>query len=171
MFFKRFKNIMRKNLNIIIIIFSFFVLYNVSFAEILPGDVMPFSDEIDVSPHGYYLGIKEGDILPFAEEKEYKLLKYGYGTYYGTTNVFQGKKTASGEIFDRNLMTCAINGVDFGTYLKVTNVANNKSVIVKVNDRMGTYHGNTIDLSVKAFEQIAKLSTGKIWVKIEKQIN
>lgn len=170
MFFKSFKNKFKKIINISLFIFSFFVFTNSVNAEIILGDVMPFSDEIDISPKFYY-GIKDDDVAPFQEEKEYKILKYGYGTYYGSTNVFQGKQTASGEIFDRNLMTCAINGVEFGTHLKITNLINNKYVIVKVNDRMGTYHGNSVDLSVKAFEKIAKLSTGKIWVKIEKEIN
>ena len=193
MFFKRSKNKFKKILNINLFIFSFFVVFNIVNAEILPGDVMPFADEektettflikeatnlfeddvlpffdeVDVSPFGYYFGVKDGDVAPFQEEKEYKLLKYGYGTFYGTTDIFHGKQTASGEIFDRNLMTCAMNGIKFGTNLKVTNIANNQYIIVKVNDRMGTYHGNSIDLSVKAFEKIAKLSTGKIWVKIE----
>lgn len=188
---------MNKIINITLAIFSFFVITNITSAEILPGDVMPFADEekinnassikeatdlfendvapfadeIDVSPFGYYFGVKDGDVMPFQEEKEYKLLQYGYGTYYGTTDVFHGKTTASGETFDRNLMTCAMNGVKFGTYLKVTNIMNNQYVIVKVNDRMGTYHGNTIDLSVKAFEKISKLSVGRLWVKIEEQIN
>lgn len=186
---------MKKIINISLVIFSFFVFANVVSADLIPGDVMPFADEeniknpfsisealtddvlpfadeVDVNPNSnFYYGIKDGDAMPFEDEKQYQLIKYGYGTFYGTTNVFQGKQTASGEIFDRDLMTCAMNGIDFGTYLKVTNLLNNKYVIVKVNDRMATYHGNSVDLSVKAFDKIASLSTGKIWVKIEKQIN
>lgn len=169
MFFKRSKNNLKKILSInFLFIFSFFVFTNIVKAEgVIDHEVQPFADEVDVSP--YYLGIKDGDVEPFQEEKVYKFVKNGYGTYYGSTGKFDGKLTASGEIFDRNLMTCAMNGIKFGTKLKVTNLANSKFVIVKVNDRMGTYHGNSIDLSVKAFEKIAKLSTGKIWVKIEEE--
>lgn len=90
----------------------------------------------------------------------------GYATYYGTTSKFQGRKTASGEIFDRNLMTAAMNGIKFGTKVKVTNLANNKSIIVKINDRMGSVK-NKIDLSSGAFKKIANLSTGRIKVSIE----
>lgn len=88
----------------------------------------------------------------------------GYSTYYGSK--FQGRKTASGERYNVNLLTAAMNGVNFGTKVKVTNLTNNKSIIVKVNDRIGSKK-NVIDLSSGAFKKIANLSTGRIKVKIE----
>ncbi len=92
----------------------------------------------------------------------------GYATYYGdpSSNKFHGKKTASGEIFDRNLMTAAMNNIKLGTVVKVTNLANNKSVVVKINDRMGSVK-NKIDLSYGAFKKIADIKTGRILVDIE----
>ena len=161
---------MKKNLIRICILFVFFACFKSVVAEsVFEHEVLPFAEEnLDYSE---YFDFNSGDIIPFAEEKVYEFIKNGYGTYYGSTDLFQGRKTASGEIFDRNLMTCAMNGIKLGTYLRVTNLANNKSIVVKANDRMGTAHGNIIDLSMKAFEKIAELRTGRIFVKIEEEKN
>ncbi len=92
----------------------------------------------------------------------------GYATYYGDprSGKFHGKATASGEIFNRDLMTAAMNNIELGTIVKVTNIANNKFVIVKVNDRMGSVK-NKIDLSYGAFKKIAHIKTGRVLVDIE----
>ena len=79
---------------------------------------------------------------------------------------FEGRKTANGEIFSNNNLTAAYNHIPLGTTLKVTNIKNNKSVIVKVNDRCGI--NSRIDLSQKAFSSIADLKSGIIKVKIIK---
>lgn len=90
-----------------------------------------------------------------------------YATYYG--DKFHGRKTASGERFDQNAMTCASNKHKFGTRLKVTNIANGKSVICRVNDRGGFgKYGTTLDLSKASFAKIASLSQGKIKVTIRR---
>ena len=90
----------------------------------------------------------------------------GHASWYG--EVFHGKKTASGEVFNMYDYTAAHNDYEFGTKLRVTNVENNKSVVVRVNDR-GPYSGNRIiDLSKKAFSEIASLDDGVIKVKVEK---
>ena len=88
-------------------------------------------------------------------------------TWYGGN--FHGNHTYSGEIFDKNRMTCASNHFEMGTILKVTNVENKKSVIVRVTDK-GAFTGKKIDLSEKAFSKIAKLEQGviKIVIKILK---
>lgn len=91
----------------------------------------------------------------------------GKGSYYGKTH--HGKKTASGEIFDKNKLTAASNTYKLGTMLRVTNTANNKSVEVKINDRGGfTKLGRIIDLSEAAFKTIANLKQGIITVIVEK---
>lgn len=79
---------------------------------------------------------------------------------------FEGKKTASGEIFSNYKFTAAYNYVPLGTKLKVTNIKNDKCVIVIVNDRCGIK--NRIDLSKSAFLKIAKEDKGIIKVKLEK---
>jgi len=89
-------------------------------------------------------------------------------TYYGGR--FHGNYTYSGEIFDKNRMTCASNHFEMGTILKVTNVENQKSVIVRVTDK-GAFTGKKIDLSESAFKKISKLQIGvlKIVIKVLKK--
>ena len=88
-------------------------------------------------------------------------------TWYGDR--FHGRLTASGERYNQNAFTCASNQYKFGTRLKVTNTANGKSVICRVNDRGGfSKYGTTLDLSKGAFRQIAPLSDGKVRVTIRK---
>lgn len=87
-------------------------------------------------------------------------------SYYGKG--FNGKLTASGEVFNKWAMTTASNSHKMGTKLKVTNIANGKSVIVKVNDRGGfSKYGRTLDLSRGAFAKIADLDKGLCKVKIK----
>lgn len=86
-------------------------------------------------------------------------------TYYG--KAFHGNPTTSGEIFNMNDFTCASNVFDFGTKLKVTNLENKKSVIVKVNDR-GDMPNHVIDLSERAFGTISDLKRGRIKISIKK---
>ena len=89
----------------------------------------------------------------------------GKASYYATK--FQSKKTASGELYDKAKMTAAHKKLPFGTKVKVTNIKNRKSVIVKINDRGPFVKGRIIDLSGSAFNSIANLSAGVIKVKIE----
>ena len=80
-----------------------------------------------------------------------------------------GRKTASGEVFRTHSLTCASNTHKIGTYLKVTNVANDKSVVCKVNDTGGfSKYGRTLDLSKGAFSKIAHLSRGTVNVTIKR---
>ncbi|OAV32182.1 septal ring lytic transglycosylase RlpA family protein [Moraxella catarrhalis] len=90
-----------------------------------------------------------------------------YATYYG--DKFHGRKTANGEQYNQNALTCASNQYKFGTRLKVTNKANGKSVVCRVNDRGGFgKYGTALDLSKGAFKNIAPLSDGKIKVTIRR---
>jgi rare lipoprotein A len=88
----------------------------------------------------------------------------GKAAYYGKK--FQGRKTASGERCDMNKLTAASNGHAFGTILKVTNVANGKSVEVRVNDRLSS-GDRIIDLSYAAAQQIGMVKAGLVEVKVE----
>lgn len=72
----------------------------------------------------------------------------GDASYYGKG--FDGKKTASGEIFDRNAMTCAHRSLPFGTKLKVVRVKTGASVVVRVNDRGPYAKKRVLDLSEAA---------------------
>lgn len=86
-------------------------------------------------------------------------------SYYHSS--FHGKVTKSGEIYNENKLTCASNTHKLGTKLKVTNLGNGRSVIVKVTDT-GSFSKVTLDLSKKAFERIAELDKGIINIKIKK---
>lgn len=88
-------------------------------------------------------------------------------THIATWYNLHGNKTASGERFHKDSLTAAYNFAKLGTYLKVTNINNEQSVIVKVTDRMGNKSPNRIDLSISAFDSIANLSSGKSKVIIE----
>ena len=87
-------------------------------------------------------------------------------SWYG--GFHNGRRTASGEIFNENKLTAASNTHKMGTKLLVTNVSNGKSVKVKVNDTGGfAKYGRTLDLSKAAFKQIADPSQGIINVNIK----
>ncbi|MGE4346921.1 MAG: septal ring lytic transglycosylase RlpA family protein [Flavobacteriaceae bacterium] len=96
--------------------------------------------------------------------KSYK--KNVVASYYH--NKFNGRKTASGEIFNNKKQTAAHKKLPFGTILKVTNKANGKWVLVKVNDRGPFVKRREIDLSKKAFMDITdNPSKGLLDVDIE----
>lgn len=85
-------------------------------------------------------------------------------SYYHSS--FHGKITYSGEIYNENKLTAASNIYPIGTKLKITNIENNKSVIVKINDK-GSFRKVTLDLSKKAFSKIADLRKGVVEIKIK----
>ena len=86
-------------------------------------------------------------------------------SWYGDR--FHGKLTASGEPFDMNDFTAAHKKLPFGTKVKITNIRNDKSVIVTINDR-GPFHGNRkFDLSKAAFHEIAVDGRGVITATYE----
>lgn len=80
---------------------------------------------------------------------------------------FQGRRTASGEKYDRDALTCAHKTLPFQTLLKITNPQNNKSITVRVNDRGPFNRGRDIDLSYAAAKEIDMLSAGVIPVIVE----
>jgi rare lipoprotein A len=92
--------------------------------------------------------------------------KNAHASYYH--DKFNGKKTASGARFDNTKLTAAHRKLPFGTKLKITNEVNGKFVIVVVTDRGPFAKGREIDLSKKAFMDIASnKSSGAVIVKIE----
>ena len=89
----------------------------------------------------------------------------GKASYYGKG--FDGKRTASGEKFNRKALTAAHPSLPFGTQLRVTNLDGGKSVVVRINDRFGGKGGRIIDLSEGSFARIAPLEKGVIRVRLE----
>lgn len=80
---------------------------------------------------------------------------------------FNGKKTSNGETFNMNAFTCAHKYLPFNTILKVTNLANGKSVNVRVNDRGPFVPDREIDLSKAAAIKLEMIKTGTTHVKLE----
>lgn len=80
---------------------------------------------------------------------------------------FHGKKTASGELFNKNALTAAHRSLPFGTRVRVTNPDNGKSTIVRINDRGPYIKGREIDLSLKAAQELDMLRDGVCEVRIE----
>lgn len=103
-------------------------------------------------------------IKPVEHKKTNKVI-YGKASFYA--NMFQGRKTANGQIFDQGKLTAAHLTLPFGTRVKVTNVSNNKSVVVTVNDRGPYIRGRMIDLSRSAFKAIGNTRSGVLNVKME----
>jgi rare lipoprotein A len=89
----------------------------------------------------------------------------GVASYYAAK--FQGRRTASGERFNSKVLTAAHLTLPFGTLLKVTNLQNLKSVIVRVNDRGPHVRGRIVDLSRTAAELIGMRHTGTARVELE----
>jgi rare lipoprotein A len=89
----------------------------------------------------------------------------GQASYYGARH--HGNKTASGERFDQNALTAAHRSLPFGSQVQVTNLRNNKSVVVRINDRGPYAKQRIIDLSQKAAERLGMLRDGVVPVRIE----
>ena len=80
---------------------------------------------------------------------------------------YHGRKTANGETFNMYSLTCAHKTLPFGTILRVTNLSNNKSVDVRVNDRGPFVKGREVDLSKAAAIKLDMIKTGTARVRIE----
>jgi rare lipoprotein A len=89
----------------------------------------------------------------------------GGASFYGARH--QGKRTASGERFDQAELTAAHRRLPFGTRVQVTNLANQRSVVVRVNDRGPHKRSRLIDLSRAAAEQLGMIGSGTAQVRVQ----
>jgi len=89
----------------------------------------------------------------------------GKASYYA--DKFEGRSTASGQIYQHDFKTAAHRTLPFGTLVKVTNVHNNKTVVVVINDRGPFRQGRIIDLSKSAAREIGGVQQGVFEVEIE----
>jgi len=92
-------------------------------------------------------------------------IQYGKASFYA--DKFQGRTTANGEKYDHSKLTAAHLSLPFGTEIKVTNLTNNKNIVVRINDRGPFVEGRVIDLSKKAAQQLDFIPLGIVEVKIE----
>ena len=98
-------------------------------------------------------------------KKEKTKILYGTASFYASK--FQGRKTANGESFDQKKMTAACNVLPLGTWIRVTNLRNKKSVVVKINDRLHTRMKRIVDLSRVAADKLNYIKSGLTRVKVE----
>ena len=95
--------------------------------------------------------------------KTHRWYQTGIASWYGKE--FQGRRTATGERFNMNSLTCAHRTLPFGSWLRITNLRNSQSTFVRVNDR-GPYQPHAvIDLSFRAAQKIGLLSVGQVRVE------
>jgi rare lipoprotein A len=89
----------------------------------------------------------------------------GFASFYHS--YFHGRRTASGETFNRHALTAAHKSLPFGTLVRVTNLRNSRSVVVRVNDRGPLMKKRVIDVSPRAARELGFLAHGVTWVKLE----
>jgi len=103
--------------------------------------------------------------FPLSSNSVEEPIQYGNASWYG--GKFHGRKTASGERFDKYRYTGAHKMLPFGTIVKVTNLRNGKDVYVRVNDRGPYVSGRILDVSRAAAEVIGLKKRGIARVKVE----
>jgi rare lipoprotein A len=89
----------------------------------------------------------------------------GFASYYA--NKFSGRRTTSGEKYNPDSLTAAHKSLAFGTMVKVTNLKNGKSAVVKINDRLPKKSKRIIDLSKKAAKELEMIQAGIVKVELE----
>lgn len=94
-----------------------------------------------------------------------KRILYGLASFY--SNKFNGRKTANGEIYSQSKFTCACNVLPLGTWVKVTNLRNGRTVVVKTNDRLHPKMKRIVDLTKAAAVKLNFVSSGLTRVKVE----
>ena len=93
------------------------------------------------------------------------IVKYGIASFYAKK--FNGRQTSTGAIYNSTILTAACNVLPLGTWVKVTNLKNNKSVIVEINDHLHYKNKRLIDLSKSAAQKLGFISRGITRVKVE----
>jgi rare lipoprotein A (peptidoglycan hydrolase) len=102
---------------------------------------------------------------PQLSQTAFNCQKRGMASWYGPQ--FQGTRTASGEIFNQHSMTAAHRSLPFGTRVRVTNLNNKRSVVVRINNRGPFIGGRVIDLSTGAASVLGVTKTGVAPVRLD----
>jgi len=92
-------------------------------------------------------------------------LQYGIASFYD--NKFEGRQTSNGEIFTQKKLTAASNTLPLNCWAKVTNLSNQRSVVVRITDRMHPKNKRLIDLSRSAASKLGYIGKGLTKVKVE----
>jgi len=100
-----------------------------------------------------------------SRQKPSARIQYGTASYYA--DKFEGRKTMSDEVFHQAKMTGAHNSLPLGTWIRVTNLRNQKSVVVKINDRLHPKNPRLVDLSKAAATKLGYIGSGLTHVRLE----
>lgn len=106
--------------------------------------------------------------VPFTDSLKYLKVYYGKASFYSRS--LEGTRTSNDEIFRHNKLTAASNKFKLGTWLRVTNLSNEKSIIVRVNDRMHpkmAARGRIVDLSRLGAQKLDFIKKGIVKVKVQ----
>jgi len=125
-----------------------------------PGGAQVGGESRGPTPKGVFQGT-----APKARRKEPIKVQYGVASYYA--NKFEGRKTYTDEIFCQDSLTAASNTLPMYTWIRVTNLRNKRSVIVRINDKMHPRNRRLIDLSRAAAAQIGFAGRGLTRVRID----
>jgi rare lipoprotein A len=104
---------------------------------------------------------------PRTDSRQKPSAKVQYGTASFYSDKFEGRKTMSDEVFHQSKMTGAHNSLPLGTWVRVTNLRNRKSVVVKINDRLHPRNPRLVDLSREAATRLGYISQGLTHVRLE----
>lgn len=133
---------------------------------IMPASEKRFSNDIDNDTiKEDTLSVEDEKLVGELIENSARKISTGVVSWYG--DKFHGRKTASGETYDKHELTAAHKSLPFGTKVKVTNIRNGKSVVVEINDRGPYAKSRVLDLSQAAFSEIGHTNTGVMQVEYE----
>jgi len=126
------------------------------------ADATPRTEPLNAGANAPYTALGR-KYVPYTSLRPYR--ERGVATWYGRK--FQGKRTSSGERYDMYAMTAAHTLLPIPSYARVTNLANGKSVVVRINDR-GPFHADRIiDLSYAAAYKLGYVGAGSAKVEVE----
>ena len=135
-------------------------------STIVPVSEKRFSNQVDGDTiKKDTLSIENEKMVDEIMERTADNISTGVVSWYG--GKFHGRKTASGEKYDKHELTAAHKSLPFGTKVKVTNIRNGKSVVVEINDRGPYAKSRVLDLSQAAFSEIGHTNTGVMKVEYE----
>ena len=107
----------------------------------------------------------KGDSVALNKRRNVSAVQFGVASFYA--DKFEGQKTCTDEVFTQKKLTAACNTLPLNCWIKVTNLQNNKSVLVKINDRMHPANPRLIDMSKAAAVSLGYTGHGLTRVKIE----
>ncbi len=108
---------------------------------------------------------QDTEIKEVVDAPKEPIVKYGIASYYAKK--FEGRKTYTDAIYDSKLLTAACNVLPMGTMVKVTNLKNDKTVVVEINDHLAKTNKRLIDLTYAAAKKLGYIGRGITKVKVE----